>query len=264
VSRQVLVLGSTGFIGRSVAAELEDRGYSVTRASRAGEDFSVDVTELQQVLELPGVDAVVNTVGLGEVNGLESDRNRWDRVNVEGVENLAERYGDTFFVHLSSLAAKGLEGDYGEGEKPELPYSRSKRASEKAVEENFSSYAVVRPGFVYDKGEIPDLLRFAARLGVLPASSARTPAVHRQELAEKIADVVDARETGIHEVGEGIRPAELAREAGYSGIELHVPRPAILLLGTFGELLRHLGIAVLGKVRARSILADQTLQEPGE
>ncbi|MFB6190590.1 MAG: sugar nucleotide-binding protein [Candidatus Nanohaloarchaea archaeon] len=260
MSRQVIVLGATGFIGRALATELEKRGYSVIRASRTGKDVSVDLTDIDQVMELPDADAVVNAAGLGKVDGLEGGRNRWDKVNVSGVENLGRRYGDTFFVHVSSLAAKGLAGDYsGESTEPELPYSKSKRASEVAVEENFSSYAIVRPGFVYDEGEVPGLLRFAARFGVLPASSARTPAVHRQELVERIGEMVDAREEGVYDVGEGIRPAELARRAGYSGIEVPVPGPAVLLLGTFGELLRRLGFAVPGKVRARSILSDQDL-----
>ncbi len=264
VVEKVLVLGASGYIGSAAVDRLE-QDYRVLRAG-LDSGIEVDITRPDQVRELPDVDAVVNAAGTGDIDGLPLDRYEWDAVNVEGIENLARRYFDTRFVHLSSLAAMGLEGDYNRGEAPSpwLPYSRSKRASEEVVRENFEDYVIVRPATVFDRETPPGLLETASRFGFIPSNGKKTPAIRKEELAEVVAVSIEGRLESPVLAAREYLPRELARGSGLEGLEVPVPDAFLGSVGLLGEMLRKIGLRVPGKIRARSIASDQSVsRQPG-
>ncbi|MFB6146029.1 MAG: NAD-dependent epimerase/dehydratase family protein [Candidatus Nanohaloarchaea archaeon] len=256
---KVLVIGSTGYIGEAVVEELKNRGHEVLEAGRTSEMHEVDITQKEDIESLPDVDVVVNTAGAGKINGLEKDIPGWDEVNVEGVKNLAERFKDRYFVHVSSLASMGLVGSYYRNlePSPSLPYSRSKRASEVAVEQNFEDYMIIRPADVIDREKPPEMLKKLSKIGIMPVNQKKTVAIKRDLLAELVAEAVEAQLESPVLAAREYMPEELARETGLNGHPVEVPDILIMFLGYLGELLRFSGFRVPGLVRAKSITSYQ-------
>lgn len=139
---RILVTGSTGFIGREVAAKLTAEGSDVTGIARKTNDdkslFSVDIGDRSAVEEFAKgrrFDAVVHAAGLAHQFG-NIPAGDFFRVNVDGSENvarLAVATGASRFILLSSVAVYGFQNspmDESSPCKPENPYAESKLRAE--------------------------------------------------------------------------------------------------------------------------------------
>lgn len=119
----ILVFGASGAIGQAIAAELLDRGHSVTGITRSGQpveglDIQVipgDAVDPAQVGRLAqGVDAVVSAVGptRGGDDSRANDGGAIDSQPVEGQDDS----GQSPEAHSLLAAARGLvEGMQGAG-----------------------------------------------------------------------------------------------------------------------------------------------------
>lgn len=119
---KVIVTGATGFIGREIVSELLERNFEVYQLgySHANEQFSkaeffkVDITNLEEVRELKKLkeaDVVIHSAGLAHQFG-EIEREKFQRVNVEGTKNILELAAALkvrHFVLISSTAVYGTE-----------------------------------------------------------------------------------------------------------------------------------------------------------
>lgn len=257
---EVLVLGSSGFVGSRIVDRLySEPDVEVVTSSRSSGNYRVDITDEKQIDLLPDdVDVVVNAAGAGDLNGLWEDKPEWDEVNLRGIENLAGKYSDTRFIHISSLSAMGLEGDYLKDQEPEpkLPYSCSKLESEKKVRSLFEDPVIVRPGLVYDERMKPGMLWFFSLFGLIPTNHRKTVAIESDELAEIVVDVLEESSEDTVLAGNTFQPEELASENGLKGRKVFLPNYGVLALGAVGEIFRKMGFRVLGMVRARSIVSD--------
>lgn len=258
---RVLVLGSTGYIGSKVVEALNDRGFEVFEASRSSSELQLDLTDLDTFEDAPEVDVVVNAAGAGDLDGFDKDKLDWDRVNSEGLVNLSEKYGDTLLIHISSLSAMGLEGDYIKGRcEPRLPYSRSKAESEAVVRERFENYVIVRPGFVFGNSNPPPIPQLFSKIGLVPTNRRKTVAISRGKLARLI--IYCLRETPDSPVlaGETFYPEELAQKTGLNGKVIYIPNTLIRIFGYLGEGARKLGLRSPGLVRSRSMVSEQVIE----
>lgn len=259
---EVLIVGSTGFIGQEIHKKLEEEGFEVYTAGRSGElDYYLDLTKNSTFENLPDVDAVVNAAGLGELDGLESDSKEWDLVNVEGTSRLAENFSDSIFIHISSLSANGLIGDYEKNsDEPRLPYSKSKKASEEAVKRKAESSIIIRPGFVYEKDRHDKIQKIFSKAGLIPTNKRKTVAISRESLSEKVVKCLENPDVDSPILaGESIYPEQLAYRTGLEGREIYIPNTLILFSGLIGEFMRYLGFPVMGSIRSRSIISDQEI-----
>lgn len=170
---QILVTGGTGFIGRHLCRELDDRGHDVTALARSPSTADLpsgvttvqgDVTEYDSIEEsFEGRDAVVHLVALSPLFRPRGGNRMHDVVHRGGTENAieaAETAGVDRFVQLSGVGAD-----------PTAPtaYLRAKGRAEELVRASGFEGTIIRPTVVFgDGGEFIPFVRKVAPPYVTP------------------------------------------------------------------------------------------------
>lgn len=255
----VLLIGSTGFIGSELYRKLSEEGYDVTGVSRKGDDVKLDITGDPDLGELPDANVVVYAAGLGNLRDTRDKKPVYDQVD-DFLRSLADRYTGSKMVLFSSLAAIGLRNEYSKGVEPEpvMPFSRFKLRCERTVEEKFDDSLVVRPGFVYGEDRTHEFLEIAS-IGKFSAYvNSTTVAVSRDQLTEKVVDLIDTDGSGEVIIGREIEIRELAAKGGLEPV-IPIPRSAVISVGILGSALRGMGLRVPGLEMARSVIEDDPL-----
>lgn len=190
----ILLTGSTGFIGRTVAAALTRAGHAVhggvspRRAVLAPQqvpmDFARDTTPDAWLPRLAGIDAVVNAVGVLR----DSSARPIDAVHQHtpvALFNACAQAGVRRVVHISAL---GIEGST-------TRYASTKRAADVHLQalaaQGALNPAILRPSVVFGKGgDSSALFMNLARLPVAlfpgPMLTARVQPVSVHDLAAAI------------------------------------------------------------------------------
>ena len=149
--KKILVVGSNGLLGQKMT-ELLLRGspHSVVLSSieprpavsyQAVEYLQLDITskkDVKQAFAAAEPDVVINCAGMTNVDACETEREATWKINVGGVENLAEsaRSHGTMVVHVSTdYVFDGKSGPYNEEDRPNplSYYGKSKLASENVL-----------------------------------------------------------------------------------------------------------------------------------
>jgi uncharacterized protein YbjT (DUF2867 family) len=198
---RILVAGATGYLGRHIVRELNDRGHHVRALARsparleplrasAEEVFTADATDRTALAGCcDGVDVVVSTVGLVGKGGRQTC---WD-VDYGANRNLldeARRAGVTKFVYVSVVRAPALE---------KLQLVRAKRAFEQALRNSGMAHAVLLPnGYFSDFDAYLDMAR-KGRVFLFGDGGFRINPVDGADVAAAAADAVtgDADEVEI-------------------------------------------------------------------
>ena len=245
--RNFLILGGTGFVGRSVAEKLVERSggaagrlrIATRRVARARHLQLLPTTELAPgdvhdettlAYMLRGTDAVINLVAI--LHGSEAE---FERVHVRLPARLAEACkvaGVRRLIHVSALGAAA--------EAPSR-YQRSKARGEEALKAAGLDLTILRPSVIF--GERDRFLNLFASLQsifpVMPLASAeaRFQPVWVEDVASAIVAALDDP-TSIGTTIECCGPrvyslAQLVRAAGaWSGSE----RPILALPAVIGRL----------------------------
>lgn len=292
--RTAVVTGASGYLGRHLVAELERRGWSVTRclrtqsAPRDGEDpqGAVLVPELDDasLSRVPmEVDTVFHLAGLAHrfPPHVPSD-DEYERVNGLGSEAVARaaRNRARRVVLASSVAAIGGDGTTtihrGTAPTPKTAYGRSKLSGERlaraALDGSGTSLVVLRFPAIYGvdaPGAVTQLARWI-ELGRPIPSCAR----HARRSMIAVANAVDALiassqcaslagEVAIPHDRHTLDVLSVARAIGAgAGIPVRtVPCPAALLR-LLGRLLGSLGVAAAAsaeRLLEHSVVEDDTL-----
>jgi nucleoside-diphosphate-sugar epimerase len=185
---RILVTGASGFIGRTLVAELANAGHFVRAAMRLPADIfpqSVEViavSDLTRPVEwrplLRDVDTVVHLAGIAHA-GPEIAEQVYDRVNRLATAELAsaaKTMGIRHLVFMSSIRAQSgpvssttlRETDEP---RPTDAYGRSKLAAEDAVRAADVPYTILRPVLIYGtgvKGNFARLIELARKPWPLP------------------------------------------------------------------------------------------------
>jgi len=146
---QVLVTGSSGFIGSLLLNELKKKGYLVKEFDLEQEKSILNLDQLVESMQ--GVDAVVHCAAI-----LDEESQKLFEVNVKGTENVLEaavKAKVKRVVHLSSVGVFGkTDGPLNEESKkqPQTGYEKSKWEAEKIVEsyQELIPVTVIRPALV--------------------------------------------------------------------------------------------------------------------
>ena len=202
---RVLVLGASGFVGRSVCANLAARGLAIRALTRdASKARPLQVIPSLEIVAgsphddgdlaraLDGMDAAVNLVGILH----QSRRQPFEKVHVELPRRLAQACratGVRRLVHMSALHA-GRDGP--------SRYLRSRGRGEDALREEGAGLAVtiLKPSVIF--GEDDSFLNLFANLvrplPVVPLAGARTrfQPVWVEDVARAVAACLDDPRTG--------------------------------------------------------------------
>lgn len=156
MSRRVLVLGASGFIGAHVAATLAAAGWTVRAGARRPEtarrlapahdwvraEFGDLTTPAAWAPLLEGVQAVVNCVGVLQDGGGDSTR----LAHVDGPAALiaaCEAAGVRRLVHVSAAGADDAAG---------TAYARTKAETERLLAASGLDWVILRPSLVLGRG----------------------------------------------------------------------------------------------------------------
>ena len=159
---RVLVVGSNGLLGQKVV-EVFVRGTAATVAAASVEPASIrplqsvsyrqlDITVRQDVKSLVAdlaPEVIINCAALTNVDACEKERDLAWRINVAGVENLAEaaKKPGAALVHISSdYVFDGKRGPYAEDDRPEplSYYGKTKLASENVLRSSSVPSTIIR------------------------------------------------------------------------------------------------------------------------
>lgn len=165
--QRILVVGSNGLLGQKMAEQLvRGTSYRITLASVEDEPVRelesvpyvrLDITVRKEVRELVAElrpDVIVNCAAMTNVDLCETERELAWKINVSGVESLAEaaKKLHAVLVHVSSdYVFDGKNGPYTEDDRPEplSYYGKSKLASENALRSAGVAFLVARTMVLY-------------------------------------------------------------------------------------------------------------------
>ncbi|KQT84029.1 complex I NDUFA9 subunit family protein [Aurantimonas sp. Leaf443] len=209
----VVIFGGSGFLGRYVVRALAKRGHRIRVACRRP-DLAYHLQtagNMGQVMPIQanlrhrwsvdraveGAHHVVNLVGVLA----ESGRQSFEALQSAGARAVAEaaRSVDASLTQVSAIGAD---------EASPSAYARSKARGERAALETVPQARILRPSIVFGAEDqffnrFADMARFSPVLPLLGGGTTRFQPVYVGDVAEAVADCVDARVAGgrIYELG---------------------------------------------------------------
>jgi len=165
--QRILVVGSNGLLGQKMAEHLlRGTAYHITMASIEEQPVrplesapyrKLDITshkEVREIVEHVRPDVIINCAAMTNVDACETDRETAWKINVKGVEYLAEAAmkHHAQVVHVSSdYVFDGKNGPYSEDDKPEplSYYGKSKLASENVLRSAGIHFVIARTMVLY-------------------------------------------------------------------------------------------------------------------
>lgn len=207
----VLATGTSGFLGRTVVAELIAAGHEVRTLQRrpsgvaGARDILGSVTDAATVAEaVAGADAVVH---LAAKVSLAGDKREFRAVNVDGTRTLldaAAHAGVTRFVHVSSpsvahagSALSGAGADPADPVNARGEYARTKAEAELialARDEAAMRVVAIRPHLVWGPGDpqLTERIVARARRGTLPLLNGGTALIDATYVDNAASGIVAA------------------------------------------------------------------------
>jgi dTDP-4-dehydrorhamnose reductase len=158
---KLLIVGSTGLVGSKVASVAAPHGFEAyntqhSRKSLTSDFVELDITNRDATLALvkkirPRV--IINTAAVTNVDYCENHMEEAQKVNVEGVRNLAEAAGETQSRLIQISTDYVFDGRIGHYEEADTPnpvqyYGKTKLEAEKIVA-NLPSFAIARPSVIF-------------------------------------------------------------------------------------------------------------------
>jgi len=177
IKKRILITGANGLLGQRLISfyksikDVELLGCSIEKAPYYNDApyLQFDITSRDNVKKVVYdfyPDVVINAAGFTNVDLCEIQRETAWKVNVKGVEYLAEacRAIDSKLIQISTdYIFNGVNGPYDETAKPDPLgyYGRTKLASENALKISAVTYSVIRTNVLYGLANSrPDFVRW--------------------------------------------------------------------------------------------------------
>jgi len=269
--RHAAVSGASGFIGRCLCRELQDRGVEVTAVHRHSQtgpwdrELLIDLGADMNFALPASVDSVFHLAGFAHTQQDLSAAALHQAVTVRGTTHLLEacRPGVRRFVYFSSVKAMGESTpksciDETFTPRPSTAYGRARLSAEQSVLERADRMhtSILRLPLVYGpgvKGNLERLLRAVRkrRLPVLPDFANRRSMVHVEDVvsAALAASEHPSAAGQVYLLCDGQRYSSRAIQlCMYSAVGvahplLRMPRVALRGIACLGDLLHTLGMS---------------------
>jgi len=223
LKQKVLVIGANGLLGQKLVDTFLDdfEVHGIGRKNKPSLKFDnfnytvCDITNREQILDLVRTfepNFIVNSAAYTNVDGCEDEKEECWKINVVGVENLAnvaKRFG-IHVVHISTdYVFDGVEGNYDEESRPKPLgyYGRTKLASENVLISSGIDCAIVRTMVLYGIGTdlnhnfvtwIIEKLTNGESINIVDDQFGHPTLV--DDLAKAILKIVDLKKTGVYNV----------------------------------------------------------------
>ncbi len=172
---KILLIGASGFLGRKLlpllSSQYEVVGTAHTRIHTEENQASIplDITNPENVrhfMEEINPSIVILAAALADMDKCETDKELAVKLNVTGVENVANCCRNRVLVYYSSDAVfDGVKGNYHENDAPNPVnfYGETKLRGEQAVK-NLPNYLILRTSFIYsDQPHSPKFIPWLIR-----------------------------------------------------------------------------------------------------
>lgn len=223
IKKRILITGANGMLGQRTihfykqSESLEVLGTSVEdNPVFSGVDYvSCDLTVREKIKKVVSdfcPDLIINTAAFTNVDLSEKERETAWKINVKGVEYLAEsaRIIDAHIIHISSdYIFDGTSGPYSENDKPNPLgyYGRTKLASENALKISGTIHTILRTNVLYGIADSrPDFVRWvvnSVREGKqinIVTDQVNNP-TFIDDLVQAINKVIEFKKQGIFNIG---------------------------------------------------------------
>jgi dTDP-4-dehydrorhamnose reductase len=223
IKKRIFVTGSNGMLGQRVVKYFAERENTEVLGCSV-EEYPVydnagytccDISKRESIKKVifdfcP--DFIVNTAAFTNVDKSEIEREAAWKVNVKGVEYLAEsaRVMDAHLIHFSTdYIFDGRNGPYSENSKPNPLgyYGRTKLASENALKISGAMYTILRINVLYGiANSRPDFVRWVVNmLSSLKEIRIVTDQINNptfiDDLIKVISTIMEFRKQGIYHIG---------------------------------------------------------------
>lgn len=222
IKKRILIVGSNGMLGQrtveffSRQQNFEILGCSVEENSVSNCEYvCCDLTKRDNIKNIiydfyP--DFVVNAAAYTNVDQSETERETAWKVNVKGVEYLAEasRVLDCHLIHISSdYVFDGTNGPYTEDAKPHPLgyYGRTKLASENALKISGAIHTILRTNVLYGiANSRPDFVRWVINSlkegkEIRIVTDQYNNPTFIDDLVQAVSRVIEFRKEGIYHIG---------------------------------------------------------------
>ncbi|MHB1686920.1 MAG: dTDP-4-dehydrorhamnose reductase [Ignavibacteriaceae bacterium] len=224
IKKRILVVGANGMLGqRAIEYFSKQPNIQILSCSvepeplfENAEYVSCDISKRDHIKKIifdfyP--DFIINAAAFTNVDKSETERELAWKINVKGVEYLAEsaRNIDAHLIHISSdYIFDGKNGPYNENEKPNPLgyYGRTKLASENALKISGSVHTILRTNVLYGIAaqSRPDFVRWVVQ-SIREQKPIRIVVdqinnpTFIDDLVQAISNVIEFRKAGIFNIG---------------------------------------------------------------
>lgn len=224
IKRRIFIVGANGMLGqRTIEFYSSDKNVQLFACSIEKKPLfnNVDylccnITERDKIKQavynfMP--DVIINAAAYTNVNLSETEREIAWKINVKGVEHLAEsaRVIDAHIIHISSdYIFDGKNGPYSENDKPNPLgyYGRTKLASENVLKISGALYTILRTNVLYgvalkSKADFVEWLVDTVRSGkpVRIVDDQVSNPTFIDDLVQAISKVIEFRKYGVYNIG---------------------------------------------------------------
>jgi len=224
IKKRILVVGSNGMLGQRIITYLSKKPKVELLASSA-EEFSYDGNTAYAIVDLCRKesvknviydffpDVIINTAAFTNVDLCETEREIAWKVNVRGVEYLAEtaRIIDAHLIHLSTdYVFDGKNGPYSENSKPRpiSYYGRTKLASENVIRLNGALHTIIRTNVLYGPVKMgrPDFVKWVVtnlreNKEIRIVTDQINNPTYIDDIVQAIDKIIDYKKQGIFNIG---------------------------------------------------------------
>ena len=223
IKKRILVLGANGMLGqRVINFYAGDENVQLLTCSFEDKplfkNLEYKVCDLAKRENIRDIvlgfypDVIINAAAFTNVDQSETERERAWKVNVKGVEYLAEacRIMDAHIIHFSTdYVFDGTKGPYDERAKPNPLgyYGRTKLASENVLKISGIYYTILRTNVLYGIADSrPDFVRWVVtslrkgdRIKIV-TDQINNP-TYIDDLVQAISKVIEFKKYGIYNIG---------------------------------------------------------------